>query len=237
MMRLFRSILGFFFLKINNSENSAYASAEMSRRTEVMLRIGKIVEAKFDDKNKPSEGKTNWSNIDDSGQYRGPLYRVEFAEKGKTYWIRSLAQRAGKDSDYWTYEIGEQVMVACVDGNQMNSYILGALYQDSYRPPQGFDDETPDKRPWRSSVRRSRFEDKTLFEYDKEKNRLLMQFLGHEKQMLVWNAQEETLTIKAKTIVFESENIILKNDDPEKGSIFVQKDINCGGHNPNKHSH
>lgn len=160
-------------MAINNRPEQGYDQAENARQGDVAIRVGKIKECRFDVKEPPPDPekeKPNWTNVDLQGNYRGSLYRVEFGD-GETYWMPKMALRAGEDQDYWAFEKDEQVLVVCVGGDPMQSYIIGATYQDDYRPPIGIDDKTSDKRPWRETVRRIRFKDGMVEEYDRELHR------------------------------------------------------------------
>jgi len=194
---------------MNNTEHTAWNAAESNRRIDLLFRIGTIVEAKFEEKGY-SEEEVNWTNEDKNNYFRGPLYRVEMADN-KTYWMPMLALRAGKDQSYWALEIGEQVAVLAASGDPMQSVIIGALYQDTYRPPVGLDDGTSDKRPWRASVKRERFADNTIFEYDREKHRFTASFLSAEDNQFQY--QGDTSVRKLSVHIKE---IDIKNDENTK---------------------
>lgn len=161
---------------MNNGEVTAYNSKENDRRGNNAIRLGVIKEARYDQEGHPENTDTAWfSNEDTGGNYRGPLYRVEFGDH-KLYWMPQLFQRAGKDVAFWPYEVGEQVLVLCVSGDPMQSFLLGSVNQDTFRPPVGWDDVTKDKRPWRETVHRLRYEDGRLWEYDRVLHRELTLF-------------------------------------------------------------
>lgn len=185
---------------MNNTENTAWNAAEFNRKLDLIFRIGIIVDARFSQKGYSDENEVNWTNEDQNHAYRGPLYRVKFADS-QTYWMPMLALRAGRDQSYWAFEVGEQVVVLCASGDPMQSVIIGALYQNDYRPPVGLDDTTSDKRPWRASVKRERFADNTMFEYDRDKHRFTASFLSAENNQFQYQGDSSirklTFHIKA----------------------------------------
>jgi phage baseplate assembly protein V len=158
------------------SVGGAFDSKEGERRNSNLIKKGKIVEARYDVKGAPPDPNLpNYTNEDTNKNYRGPLYRVEIGDH-KTYWIPQLERRSGKDQSYWAFEVGEQVIIACPDGDMRQAVVIGALACNDFRPPVGFDDETIDKRPWRETVHRIKYQDGTLVEYDRKKHRLLIVF-------------------------------------------------------------
>lgn len=123
----------------------------------IASRVGTVVEVKFDEKGYPPDyPKTdNWSNEDINGNYRGPLYKVTFQEdrEDESFWIPPIVLHAS--SQYCVHSpfvVGEQVIVLSINGHEMNSYILGALYSDSVRPPVSYDQPTTDGRAWDSGL-------------------------------------------------------------------------------------
>lgn len=163
-------------MNFNNQEVGGFNHSETSRKGDMAIRVGKIEECRFDTKGAPSEdGKPNWTCEDKNGNFRNALYRVKFGD-GMTYWMPKIALRAGKDQEFWAFEKGEQVLVVCIGGDPMQSYLIGAVYQDSARPPVGEDDKTTDKRPWRETVHRTRYADQHLVEYDRKLHRTLEKY-------------------------------------------------------------
>lgn len=171
-------------MTINNSPfgmTGAFDSKEGERRSANQIKKGKIVEARYGVTGAPADPEQpNYTNEDTAKRFRGAFYRVEFGDH-KTYWIPHLERRSGKDQSYWAYEVGEQVLIVCPDGDMRQAVIIGAIPSDAYRPPVGYDDGTTDKRPWRETVHRIRYEDDTLVEYDREKHRVLIVFADQSK--------------------------------------------------------
>lgn len=169
------------------SVGGAFDSKESERRNSNLIKKGKIVEARYDVKGAPPDPELpNFTNEDTNQNYRGPLYRVEMGDQ-KTYWIPQLERRSGKDQSYWAFEVGEQVIIVCPDGDMRQAVIIGALPCNDFRPPIGFDDETFDKRPWRETVHRTRYKDNTLVEYDREKHRFLIVLPDQSKVEIIYS--------------------------------------------------
>ncbi len=144
---------------INFKENTQFDISELNRRLANLFRIGTVEEVRYDKEGKPSDPEVPWfSNEDQNGLYRGPLYRVRMHDHF-TYWIPQLQLRAGEDQSYFAYEKGEQVAVFSLSGDPMQGVIFGALPSDKYRPPVGLDDLSKDLRPWRESIDRKRYKD------------------------------------------------------------------------------
>ncbi len=161
---------------MNNREQSDYNAQEASRKATNMIREGVIVEARYDSKGAPGDNEAEWyTNEDANGLFRGPLYRVKIGDH-KPYWMPQIHLRAHNDYEYWAFEVGERVVVLAPEGNPKFSFVLGALVTDENRPPIGFDDQSPDKRPWRESVHRIRYKDDYLVEYDRYLHRHLRVF-------------------------------------------------------------
>jgi len=218
---------------MNNTEISSWNAAESFRRTDLNCRIGKIVEARYQMTGYPGNEKPNWTNEDQNGNFRTPLYRVEMSDNQKIYWMPALAARAGRDQSYWAYEIGEQVAVLCPSGDPMRSIIIGAFYQNNHRPPIGWDDETVDKRPWRETVRRDRFADETLFEYDRQLHRFLAVFQNAADSYFEYNAETDTRKLKIhckdiQTLTDYNTQIDADNDikSHAKNEIYIRTDNN-----------
>lgn len=165
-------------MNFNNQESSGYNHSEASRKGDMAIRIGTIEEVRFDVKGAPKgddEGKPNWTCEDKQGNFRGAQYRVKFGD-GQTYWMPKLNLRAGNDQEYWAFEKGEQVVVVCVGGDPMQSFLIGSVYQDKFRPPVGIDDKTNDKRPWRETVHRIHYQDGCIWEYDRKLHREIVKY-------------------------------------------------------------
>ncbi len=155
---------------MNNHEVTGFNATEAQRRIANSVRIGVIEDARYDMNHfgaPPEDPEVPWfHNKDIHHQYRGPLYRVRLGDH-LTYWLPQLFMRAGGDLDFWAYEVGEQVMVLSPSGDPMQGILLGSLSWDATRPPVGADDQTEDGRPWRETVRRTRYKDGMLWEYDR----------------------------------------------------------------------
>ncbi|MEK7990707.1 MAG: phage baseplate assembly protein V, partial [Thiotrichaceae bacterium] len=167
-------------MAVNHSPNPLFDNANSKRKAGNFIVEGIIVEAQYDTVGAPEKDDENiphWDNCEDRNKdFRGPLYRVNAGDR-HTYWLPQMALRAGGDIEYWAYEVGERVLIACPDGEFHNGIIIGAMYKDDSRPPVGHDDNSgpnkKDKRPWRESVHRIRYKDGRLWEYDRYLHRLL----------------------------------------------------------------
>ncbi len=216
-------------MAFNNESEAAFNSHELHRRTNNAIRRGVIKESRYESKGYPGKDIPNWTNEDEFGNYRGPLYRVQFDEddENKTYWMPQLVQRASGDSTYWAFEEGEQVIVLCVSGDPMQSFLLLALPQNEYRPPVGWDDPTSDGRPWRETVKRERFKDNTLFDYRRDDDkyfpgeaRFIAAFLGAGDSFYQYEAKPDLrkLFIHIKEILIELDKTY---------TCLAEKDIIC----------
>ena len=113
------------------------------------------------------------TNEDENGNFRYPLYKVRFDEdadkkENETNWIPAVTQAAGDDKrDYGAYNVGTQVIVIMISGDDIQCYILAPINQDKYRPVQFWDNPTVDNRGWKNADTLSgvEFKDKTLWEY------------------------------------------------------------------------
>jgi hypothetical protein len=138
----------------SENENSIHANAlDSASKFLSLIRIGIISETSFDKKGCPPNypKSNNWTNEDEKGQYRCPLYKVSFQEdtEDESYWIPSLVLHASSQNCHHSpYILGEQVMVLAVNGNENNSYIIGALYNNDVRPPTTLEQPTKDGRAW-----------------------------------------------------------------------------------------
>ena len=201
---------------INNLIEPAYDLNELERKVLSSIRIGTIVEAKYDSEGYPGPDSPNWTNEDESGNYRGPLYRVEIGD-GKTYWMPMAVQRACGDITYWAYEVGEQVLLVCISGDPMQSILIGSLYQNSQRPPIAAGQPTKDGRAWSPALKQTVFVDATYTEYRRsdDKNvpnepRWLTKFLGAGNSLYQYEAHPEkrllTVHIKETSILLDKDH-------------------------------
>lgn len=76
-------------------------------------------------------------------------------------WLPWMASRAGGDRSWSAPEVGEQVLVACPDGDPASGVVLGAIYQQDYAAPAASAD-----------VQRTEYGDGTVVEYDRAAHRL-----------------------------------------------------------------
>ena len=205
-----------------------------------MIRIGTITEVQLDSKGFPGEDIENMTNEDENGNFRYPLYKVRFDEdaeekENETHWIPSVTQSAGDDKrDYGAYNIGTQVIVIIISGDDIQSYILAPINQDKYRPVQFWDNPTKDNRGWKNADTLSgvEFKDKTLWEYRRSDDedfpgepRFIAAFLRAANSFFQYGAKpdlrklyiyikdiliklDETLDVKAKNMNIELEEDI-----------------------------
>jgi len=186
---------------INQKNTPIYVAKENERKTENAIRIGRIKEARYDENQlgqaHPDNELRYWHNKDHNGDYRGALYRVEIGDH-KTYWIPQLYPRSFNDYEYWAYEVDEQVLVLCLSGDPMQSFIIGAVPYDGARPPPGIDDQSHDKRPWRETVHRRCYKDNYLWEYDRYLHREQRQFPDGTREQLWFEDNREDRTPRHK---------------------------------------
>lgn len=86
--------------------------AEQERTRANMLQVGKIVEA----------------------DYAKARVRVQMNDL-KSAWLPWSTMRAGGNRSWSAPEVGEQVMVACPDGDPASGVVMGAIYQQSAGAP------------------------------------------------------------------------------------------------------
>ena len=84
-----------------------------------------------------------------------------------TGWIPWLTRRASNDSDWWAPEEKEQVVLLSPDGDPAQAVALPALYQSAHPAPASVE-----------TVRRVKFADGTVIEYDREASRLKADCVG-----------------------------------------------------------
>ena len=114
----------------------SYEIQQLNKRISELVKIGVIEEAnEFD-----------------------TLFRVRCG-KILTNWIPATAIRASNDSDYWTPEVNEQVVILSPAGNLSQGIIIGSLYQTKHPAP------APNKE-----IRRTIYKDGTIVEYDRVKH-------------------------------------------------------------------
>ncbi|WP_018694440.1 phage baseplate assembly protein V [Algicola sagamiensis] len=96
------------------------------------------------------------SNVDE----QNALVQVVSGEL-ETGWLPWLTRRAGNDIEYWSPEVGEQVVLLCPDGDPELGVVLPALYQNQF--------PALDKC---TSVHRVQYQNGAVIEYDREANQL-----------------------------------------------------------------
>jgi len=76
-------------------------------------------------------------------------------------WLPWTALRAGGDRTWSAPEIGEQVLVACPDGDPASGIVLGAIYQAAHAAPAAS-----------AEVHRTTYSDGAMVEYDRAAHKL-----------------------------------------------------------------
>lgn len=249
-------------MKSENLNNPHTNALDSSQKSLIMSRVGTIVEMQCDVKGyPPNYPKTeNWTNEDINGNYRGPLYKVAFQADGEdeSFWIPPIVLHASSQHCVHSpFVIGEQVVVLSINGNEMNSYIIGALYHDAARPPISHDQPTSDGRAWDTGIIQHYTPDMyTELRLSSNKHvpsnpRFLIKWLGGYLLKFIIKPSKalfvlfvKTLHLKAdKQIIIESDGII---NIKSKLGIFID-----GGHSivmkaddiliqdkvPDKHGH
>lgn len=91
-----------------------------------------------------------------------PVARVRVTLDGvASAWLPWLTPRAGGDRTWAAPEIGEQVLIACPDGDPANGVIVGALYQQAHAAPAAT-----------AEVTRTVYADGAVIDYDRAAHRL-----------------------------------------------------------------
>lgn len=91
----------------------SYDLAELARRIENLIRLGRVVEV----------------------DYPAGWLRVELADGLTTDWIPWLERRAGADRTWHAPEIGEQVVVFSPSGDLENAVALAGLFSEAHPAP------------------------------------------------------------------------------------------------------
>lgn len=103
------------------------------------------------------------------------------AAGAKTPWLPWLTQRAGQDVTWWAPDIGEQVVVLCIDGEPANGFVLpGALYSNQHPANANNGD-----------VARFIFGDGAVIEYDRKNHSYLIDTPGEVAVRAGGNAEVE----------------------------------------------
>ncbi|WP_456436940.1 phage baseplate assembly protein V [Desulfurobacterium sp.] len=118
--------------------------------------------------------------------------RVQFPDDDEEVsWEFPVLQRKTlKDKDYWLPDIGEHVVVVMLPYGQEQGFVIGAIYSDAEKPPEG----TRDKRV-------IVFEDGTRIEYDRKQSKLT---LNLQKDATISINNELILTSKTKNEEFQN---------------------------------
>lgn len=93
--------------------------------------------------------------------YAEARVRVTLDEGHTSAWLPWLTSRAGGDRTWAAPEVGEQVLIACPDGDPAQGVILGAIYQQQYAAPADSADIT-----------RTEYSDGAIIEYDRSSHAL-----------------------------------------------------------------
>ena len=113
--------------------STARVLGELERTRANMLQVGRVAEADY------------------------ATARVRVVVSGLTSaWLPWLTLRAGGDRTWVAPEVGEQVLVACPDGDPAAGVVVGAIYQADYAAPAA----SPD-------VHRTSYSDGAVIEYDR----------------------------------------------------------------------
>jgi phage baseplate assembly protein V len=146
------------------------AGPDLARRVSNMIRVGTVMA------------------VDPAG----PRVRVKSGNI-ETDWLRWTVGRAGGDRDWAAPEPGEQVVMACPNGDMRQGVILGSMSQ-SGSPAAGDNID----------VRRTIFMDGTVFEYDRAAHQMLIDLgqtvITANRDRLVLECNGSSITLDASGI-------------------------------------
>jgi len=155
--------------------------------------------------------------------------RVQFPDDDEEVsWEFPVLQRKTlRDKDYWLPDVGEHVVVVMLPYGQEQGFVIGAIYSDVERPPEG----TRDKRV-------VVFEDGTRLEYDRKNHRLYADVKGDVEVKvsgkLTAEVQGKVLVKSSTEVTIQAPKINLQNNSPTigymEGDFLLEGTLTVRGH-------
>jgi phage baseplate assembly protein V len=156
--------------------------------------------------------------------------RVQFPDDDEevSWEFPVLQRKTFKDKDYWLPDVGEQVVVVMLPYGQEQGFVIGALYSEVERPPEG---SSRDKRV-------IVFEDGTRIEYDRKAHRLYADVKGDAEVKISGELSAEVegkVLVKSSTeVTIQAPKINLQNNSPTigymEGDFFLEGTLTVKGH-------
>jgi len=156
--------------------------------------------------------------------------RVQFPDDDKEVsWEFPVLQRKTlKDKDYWLPDVGEHVVVVMLPYGQEQGFVIGALYSEVERPPEG---SSRDKRV-------IVFEDGTRIEYDRKAHKLYADVKGDAELKisghLTCEVKKEVLIRSSREVTIQAPRINLQNNSPTigymEGDFLLEGTLTVRGH-------
>lgn len=153
---------------------------ELERRLANIVRIGTVEELDYADAG-------------------APRVRVRSGNK-LSGWLPVQAQRAGDDSDWDPYDVGEQVIMLSPSGDMAQAVIAGSIHQDSKPAP----DNSPD-------VRKRQWKDGAFDSYDRESHAREINIPDGGSVKLVVGGASIELTAEAATVTVGGTTLVLQD--------------------------
>lgn len=135
-----------------------------------------------------------------------------------TTWLPWITARASNDVDWWSMEVGEQVLVLSPCGDMAQAVVIGSVYQGQQQ--NVVEDIDPEQR---QNIHRIQYQDGTIIEYDRLNHKLKADVKGDVELIVAQNLRAEVTgdvdivvqgkltadiakdaSIKAKTLVLET---------------------------------
>ena len=156
--------------------------------------------------------------------------RVQFPDDDEEVsWEFPVLQRKTlKDKDYWLPDVGEHVVVVMLPYGQEQGFVIGALYSEVERPPEG---SSRDKRV-------IVFEDGTRIEYDRKAHKLYADVKGDAELKisghLTCEVKKEVLIRSSREVTIQAPRINLQNNSPTigymEGDFLLEGTLTVRGH-------
>lgn len=147
--------------------------------------------------------------------YEKALVRVAIGD-WLTAWLPWLTAQAFNDLNWQAPEVGEQVVVLAPCGDLAQGVVLGSLYQNSHNLETVASDVALESR---QHVQRTKYQDGSLIEYDREKHRYFIDIKGEEATVDIVSAGTLNITTEKDITVHTKTNAIVNVDKDATVSV------------------